>query len=237
MSDHRAGWIACRLLAMGNQQLQEREARLAGFFVVLAAHGVLLYSLWHYKILPPPSPAKTVFVSLLRDPPKPEPLKPEPPKLEHQPMKPEKPIPPPPQDLVMPAPVVLPTEPPPTPPVAQPVIEAPVDLAPPAPPPAKPVGPVALSGELAIVCPQRTPPPYPAISRRLGEEGKVFLRVELDETGKVDRVAIQTSSGHARLDDAALSAVRHWRCNPARRDGVAVRGVAIQPFNFVLQGR
>ena len=227
---------------MGNQQSQEREARLAGFFVVLAAHGALLYSLLHYSILPPPSAAKTLFVDLLKDPHNPEPPKPEPPKPKPQRVKLEKPIQPPrPQELVAQAPVVLPTEPvappPPLPPVPQPVIEAPVELASPAPPPTKPAGPVVLSGELAISCPERTPPSYPSLSRRLGEEGKAVLRVELDETGQVDRASIKTSSGYARLDETALFAVRHWRCNPAKRDGVAVRAVAIQPFNFVLEGR
>jgi protein TonB len=152
----------------------------------------------------------------------------------------EKPVTPPPQQLVAQAPVVLPAEPvapPPPLPVPQPKIEAPIEPAPPPPPPAKPAGPVVLSGELAIICPERTPPSYPSLSRRLGEEGKAVLRVELDETGQVDRASIKTSSGYARLDETALFAVRHWRCNPAKRDGVAVRAVAIQPFNFVLEGR
>jgi protein TonB len=151
----------------------------------------------------------------------------------------EKPIQPPrPQELVAQAPVVLPTEPvAPTPPPKPQQSEAPVEPAPPPPPPAKSAGPVVLSGELAVVCPERTPPSYPSLSRRLGEEGKAVLRVELDETGQIDRASIETSSGYARLDQAALFAVRRWRCNPAKRDSVAVRAVAIQPFNFVLEGR
>jgi protein TonB len=96
---------------------------------------------------------------------------------------------------------------------------------------------VLLSWDLAVSCPQRSPPAYPSISRRLGEEGKAVLQVELDEHGQVDRATVKSSSGYARLDEAALSAVRHWRCNPATRDGAAVRAVAIQPFNFVLEGR
>ena len=65
----------------------------------------------------------------------------------------------------------------------------------------------------------------------------MVLRVELDETGQVDRATVKISSGYARIDEAALAVVRRWRCNPARRDGAAVRAVAIQPFNFVLEGR
>ena len=37
-------------------------------------------------------------------------------------------------------------------------------------------------------------------------------------------------------DDAALAVVKTWRCNPAIRNGQPVRAIALQPFNFVLQG-
>lgn len=214
---------------------------MAGFSIVLAVHGVLLYNLWHHKVLPPPAEAATLFVNLLQDkPPEPKPLKPPPPKS--QPVKLEKPVePPPPQQLVAQAPVRSPAEPvaPPPPPVPQRVIEAPLApvLPPPPPAPPKPVGPVTLSGDLAIACPERVPPAYPSLSRRLGEEGKTVLKVELNESGAVDRATIKISSGYARLDDAALTAVKRWRCNPATRDGEAVRAIAIQPFNFVLEGR
>lgn len=96
--------------------------------------------------------------------------------------------------------------------------------------------PVVLSAELVVVCPERTPPRYPAISQRLGEAGTVVLRVELDEQGKVSAAHVSASSGITRLDAAALDAVRTWRCSPAMRHGHPVRAVAVQPFNFVLQG-
>ena len=63
-----------------------------------------------------------------------------------------------------------------------------------------------------------------------------MLRVELDETGVVALALVQTSSGHPRLDEAALIAVQAWRCSPATRDDRPVRAVALQPFKFVLQG-
>jgi protein TonB len=99
-----------------------------------------------------------------------------------------------------------------------------------------PVGPVALSSELAVACPERAAPAYPAQSRRLGEEGTVVLRVELDESGRVAVARVSRSSGHARLDEAVLGVVKSWRCTPALRDGRPVRAVALQPFKFVLQG-
>src|ERR1700690_1473954 len=219
MTEQRAGWIACRLSAMGNQQSHEREARLAGFFVVLAMHGAVLYSLWQYRIPPPPSETTTLFVDLLRDLPNPKPSKPPPPKP--QAVKRVKPVEPsPPQQLVLQAPVMSPAEPvarPPPP--SPPKIEVPFEPAPP-PSSAEPAAPVALAGDLAMVCPERTPPAYPFLSRTLGEEGKAVLRVELDESGQIERATVKTSSGYARLDEAALSAVGHWHCNPAQRNGV-----------------
>jgi protein TonB len=92
-----------------------------------------------------------------------------------------------------------------------------------------------LSGELALACPTRTPPAYPVMSRRMGETGKVVLRVELDAEGRVDTAQVISSSGFKRLDEAALSAVRSWRCNPPLRDGQPVRAVALQPFQFNLE--
>ena len=122
-------------------------------------------------------------------------------------------------------------------PLPPPVI-APSPPEPPALPPAppQPAGPVTLASELALTCPERMPPAYPPLARRLGETGKVVLRVELDETGRVSAAQVLTSSGSNRLDAAALAAVRTWRCQPAQRDGQAVRSVAMQPFKFTLEG-
>jgi len=93
-----------------------------------------------------------------------------------------------------------------------------------------------LSGELSVTCPERTPPRYPPASRRMGEAGTVVLRVELDERGNVDAARVHSSSNHSRLDEAAVAAVKTWRCTPAHRDGQPVRATALQPFNFILQG-
>lgn len=95
-------------------------------------------------------------------------------------------------------------------------------------------GPVTLSNELAVNCPERAAPAYPPASMRLREVGNVLLRVELDEQGLVSLVQVAESSGYPRLDEAAQRAVRTWRCTPARRNGVVTRSVALQPINFVL---
>jgi len=157
-----------------------------------------------------------------------EPKRPPPPKPEPI----EKPQP---RQIAAETPIVTPTDDivPPPPPKPEPPAPAPTIQAPPAP---MPTGPVSLSTELAVVCPNRIAPNYPAISRRLDEAGTVVLHVELDETGLVAAARVQAGSGYPRLDAAALSAVKTWRCTPAMRDGQPVRAVALQPFKFVLQG-
>lgn len=57
----------------------------------------------------------------------------------------------------------------------------------------------------------RVEPAYPPTSRRLGEEGTVKLRILVDPSGRPQQVEIANSSGFARLDQAAMEAVRRWR--------------------------
>jgi len=42
-----------------------------------------------------------------------------------------------------------------------------------------------LSSKLSLTCPKLSAPSYPPLLRQRGEEGKVMLRIELDETGRV----------------------------------------------------
>jgi len=218
--------------------------------VVLAMHGAVLYGLSSVRVIPHPSEAATLFVTLVTPtPPQPRPSpapvsasvpKPTEPPRQHRPVQREapRPVKPPHTQLAAEAPLVSPTEriaplPPPDPVVAAP------ESGPPGAQPSHPqaAGPVTLmSSDQALVCPVRKPPPYPTVSRRLGETGKVVLRVELDETGRVSAAKVVTSSGYPRLDEAALATVRTWRCQPAQRDGQAVRAVAVQPFDFTLEG-
>lgn len=224
-------------------RLLERLAspRAAGLLVVLLMHGAVLYGLWSIRVIPHPAETVTLFVNLINPPPpesRPEAIPP--PKPASRPIKQEaaRPVEPPHTHLAAEAPVTSPTDaveplPPPEPVVAAPQSGSPDLLSSSAQP--KSTGPVSLAAELRMACPQRTPPPYPPLSRRLGEAGKVVLRVELDETGRVSAAQVVSSSGFDRLDAAALAAVRTWRCRPALRDGQAVRAVAVQPFDFTLE--
>lgn len=78
-------------------------------------------------------------------------------------------------------------------------------------------------------------PDYPRESRVRREEGTVYLRVLVTVNGDPAQVLIFRSSGHQRLDWAALFAVRRWKFVPARRDGVAVSDWVVVPVVFALQ--
>ncbi len=193
---------------------------LAALLFVVAVHGALLALLWQQKLLPSAQETATLFVDFIAAAPevrKDEPKRPTPRHFETAPVP----------QIVATAPA-LPAEPAAMPPPAS------LDIQP-APAPQR-LEPVAMATELAVACPGRTPPAFPSQSRRLGEEGTVVLRVELDEVGHVAVARIQASSGHARLDEAALVAVKAWRCTPALRNGQPARAIALQPFKFVLQG-
>lgn len=202
--------------------------KLVGLLFVLVLHGAALYGLWSYRIIPAPDEVITLMVNLINPPPSEQPKSPQP-ELPKPPRP--RPIEPPEHlHLAVEAPVVLPDEPvvfvpPPTP----------VVVVPPSPP--LPPQPVMLSNELSVSCPERSPPDYPMFAKRMNEQGKVVLRVELGEDGRVANATVRTSSGYQRLDEAALSAVKTWRCKPTMQNGAAVRAVALQPFSFILEGR
>jgi protein TonB len=116
-------------------------------------------------------------------------------------------------------------------------VARPAPPTPQAPPPSPPTatGP-ANGGELSAKMIAAKPPRYPMDSRRAHEQGAVVLSVLLSTDGRVSDVSIARSSGFARLDRAAIDAVRDWRWSPLMRDGnpVMVRGVVTIPF--ILQG-
>ena len=221
-----------------------RTNKAVGFLLVLLIHGAALYGLWSYRLLPVPNEDVTLFVNLINPPPpaekKPEPPKPLPPKV--KPAKPP-PVTAPPQPIlaanaqaISPDDSVAPQQPA----TPLPPIEAPSGAAMPEPvaaAPLPPPSPVVMTSDLSVACPERMPPEYPSLSRRLGEQGRVVLRVDLDEGGHVASARISESSGYSRLDEASLIAVKKWHCNAPIRNGETLRAVAMQPFNFVLEGR
>ena len=76
---------------------------------------------------------------------------------------------------------------------------------------------------------------YPMASRRMREEGRVVVLVEINNQGLVVSARVDSSSGSPRLDEAALAAIRKARFKPYTRNGVAYAAKAKIPFDFVMR--
>lgn len=111
-----------------------------------------------------------------------------------------------------------------------PQVTAPIAEAPPAPAPLRVQLPSSDADYL-----QNPKPSYPPMSKRLGEQGKVVVRVLIEVDGKAQKAEIKQSSGFDRLDQAALNTVLRWRYVPGKRAGVAEAMWFNVPINFVLE--
>ena len=189
------------------------------------------------------------MVAVMVEPPKPvvAPPPPAPPKPQPQVAKPvAKPPPPRPQPAPTPVPVQSNDPPPPTapivvaaPPAPPPPVAAPVQVAPapPAAPPPAPPAPPAPRIELPSTDAAylRNPPPaYPAVSRRLNEQGTVMVRVLITVEGTPRRVELQKSSGFERLDESAMATIAQWKFVPGKRNGVPEEMWYTVPVAFSL---
>lgn len=82
----------------------------------------------------------------------------------------------------------------------------------------------------------RNPPPtYPETSRRLKEEGTVWLKTSVDAKGRATQIDILKSSGFDRLDRAAKDSVKKWRFKPAQLAGLKVESMVEIPIVFQLK--
>ncbi len=78
-------------------------------------------------------------------------------------------------------------------------------------------------------------PPYPPLSKRLREQGKVIVRTLINADGTAQQAEIKQSSGFDRLDEAARTTALKWRYVPGKRAGVAEAMWFNVPFTFVLE--
>jgi protein TonB len=78
-------------------------------------------------------------------------------------------------------------------------------------------------------------PQYPALSKRLNEQGKVVVRALIGTDGQATQAAVKTSSGFDRLDQASVNTVLKWRYVPGKRGGVPEAMWFDVPVNWVLQ--
>lgn len=203
----------------------------AGLGITLALHALAVISLLSY------APAREALRSAapimveLITPQRVEPPKPLPPA--QPPRRATKPV----QRAAEPPPVITAPAESPTPAVAAP-------QPPPAPPaPIAAPGPSAPPVEVAITPPifdadylENPAPAYPLTSKKNGEQGRTILRVLVNARGGADEVQVRTSSGFARLDEAARDTVRRWRFIPAKRGVEPVPAWVLIPISFRLQG-
>lgn len=77
-------------------------------------------------------------------------------------------------------------------------------------------------------------PKYPAISRRLGEQGLVKLRVFVESNGKPAKIELFKSSKSSRLDQTAIDTVGQWKFIPAKHGNENIADWVIVPIHFSL---
>ena len=185
-------------------------------------------------------PAEILSQLIAPPPPKATPTSPPPPAPKQPLVRSSKPLlPPPPQLMAIADPTPAPNAPlgvttpqPPPPPIAAPVAVAAAPVAPPAAPPAPPKVDLPSSDADYLQNPR---PAYPPISKRLGEQGKVMVRVFIGTDGLAQKAEMKQSSGYERLDQVALNTVLKWHYVPGKRGGTPEAMWFVVPINFVLE--
>lgn len=210
----------------GRSPAQARQRRVV-IATMLVVHGVAVIGLLNAsRLRQAVVDVKPVFLAVVDAP---------------APPSPSRPLPPPPSLKVpTPPPLTLPLIAPEPTPTPSPLVAVAV-----APPPPAPVAPAADPAPPAAAAPRMLPaaavqflvppaPVYSRISAKMRESGQALVRVFIDEAGMPRNVQLVTSTGFARLDDAALTAVRNARFKPYLENGVAVAGWASIPIEFEL---
>lgn len=221
-----------------------RRERPLLFVLVVLAHAAGLAALAQLARQPAAVAETPISVALIElpvplptvAPPLPRPVVEPPPKPAPRPQtRAPKPAP-----KVTEAPTAIRSETPPPQAPPEPVREAvaPAPPAPPAPParPAPEAPPAVIAARFDAAYLNNPAPAYPPLSRRMREEGKVMLRVQVTAEGLPAQVDLAESSGYARLDTAAREAVQRWRFVPAKQGGQPVAAAVIVPIVFKLEG-
>lgn len=191
-------------------------------------------------VAPQPEPTPPPVAQV--EPPKPEPVKPV---VKPKPVKPKPALKPTPERAITEKTVRLNTPPPEVEEVAE------AKAAPVKPAPALPQKTAVSSAKTAQPHPQTAPvkttapqfnaaylnnpaPEYPSSARRMGETGRVILRVQVTASGLPSQVLILNSSGVDSLDEAALEAVQRWKFVPAKQGETPVAAWVNVPIQFTL---
>lgn len=219
--------------ALSRHDLREADAadRGTGLVVVLLLHAGLVAALLQIgavrEALRESAPLFVSFVSPEQPQAEPAPPVPAPPRAQPRPLLPspliasERPATTPTESVAMPTPVA----------------EAPAAQAGAEPTPAQASATAGPTTPKVVTSVQYVRPPqveYPMASRRLGEMGRVVVRVLIDRSGNAERVELHQPSRHPRLNDAALKATREALYRPYTENGEAQVVWALVPVLFEL---
>jgi protein TonB len=206
-----------------SKRYQSGSSKYVGIGVVVFLHIAIVYALYSAlqqrakELIPPPIQVKNIDQVKPKD----EAPPPPPPDIK---MPPPPPYIPPPDIAVEAAPAATNAI---TTTSVKPVVAPPPPAAPPAPVTHTTVEPVfdkAHSRE----------PEYPSVSRRLGEEGVVVVRVLVAEDGHVLQAELVKSSGFSRLDNAAVESMKSYRFGPGTVDGKPAQLWKTMQYRFQL---
>ncbi|MEW6001166.1 MAG: TonB family protein [Nitrospirota bacterium] len=81
---------------------------------------------------------------------------------------------------------------------------------------------------------KRQLPVYPILARKLGKEGKVVLRLFINEKGQLKDIEVVEPAGYG-FTEAAVEAVKMSTFSPAREKGVSTASKALLTIRFVLK--
>ena len=76
-------------------------------------------------------------------------------------------------------------------------------------------------------------PDYPTLARQAEIEGRVVLKVTIDERGRVISAVVIRSDAQV-FNNAAVEAVKQWTFEPAEQSGNPVKATIIVPLEFAL---
>ncbi len=80
----------------------------------------------------------------------------------------------------------------------------------------------------------RQMPVYPMMARKLGKEGKVVLRLHINEKGKLLNVEVVEPAGYG-FTESAIEAVKMSTFAPAYDNGVSIESKALLTVRFVIK--
>lgn len=203
--------------------------RHGAWLPVVALHLLALLAAWSAAGPPAAKPGPRLLTVRLLAAPAPAPPKPSPLRRSAPALAALSPV------LLMPAPALALLAEPGPPPASPPML--------PLPPPA---APTAASAAVTAFAPPSLPPEhaacsargverhYPALLRERGIQGRVLLRVQVDELGRAAEVQVHSGSGWRLLDEAARRVALACPYLPARRGEQTMAAWVEYPVRFAL---